>query len=206
MNKYLIQIGTAYGNDFFYHDFVCKYDNSVKLILVEPTDYFHQAEDFYNKFNYKYELLRAAIVVNEFNDDHVDLYHYASELTELTSVINRHDLTYAKIEKIKAIKINDLFLKTEKDSEIDLLCLDIEGYDREVLLSADFSLRNINNIIYECAPEMSLDRENKIRSKSIEPLVHEKLNRNGFYKINNSSNEHWAKKGKEILPIRPNTY
>lgn len=205
MNKYLIQIGTAYANDFFYHDFVCKYDNSVKLILVEPTDYFYQAEDFYNKSNYKYELLKAAIVVNEFNDDYVDLYHYASELTELTSVINRYDHTYAKIEKIKAMKINDLLLKTEQGSEIDLLCLDVEGYDREILLSTDFSLRNINNIIYECAPE-ELDRENKIRSKSIEPLVHEKLDRNGFYMINNSSNEHWAKKGKEVLPIRPNTY
>jgi len=204
MKSYFIQIGTAYGNDFFYHNFVTKYKEKVKLILIEPSDYFDQAKNFYDNLNIEYQIFKSAVVTNEVIDDEVEIHYYHDAPSELTSVINRNDLNFTRKEKVKSLKINDVLKKVPNDCEIDLLFLDVEGYDREILLSADFSLREINNIVYEAAPEQCLDRNGKIQSKSIENLVYKKLETNGFYRLNHGSNEHWAKKAKEIYPINNN--
>ena len=180
--KNLIQIGANDGRRFDEISKFIKNNNELKAVLVEPVKrYFEQLKENYKDFkNIKFE--NSAISKNnEINflycvkdrflenyQDHIK----GINSNEMKHLLN-HDVKKSHIEKIKVKTLTfENLIKKYDLTEIDLLYIDVEGYDDKLVL--DFldnsKLRPI--LIFEYI---------HIKNTSLKILIKRLLNEN--YKI-----------------------
>lgn len=159
---YFIQIG---ANDGISHDHLRRFvvDNGWKGILVEPIDYIFEKL----KNNYKNAeglVFEKAAIANEngwkdfyyfsekCDDDLNDCYsEYGSFVLEhIQHMLSRNSKSgeYLLKKKLPCITFNSL-MKKNNISNFNVLCMDLEGYDYEILKSIDFYRYSPNIIVYE---------------------------------------------------------
>ncbi len=198
--KYLIQIGSASGNDFFYHEFVAK-NPGCKVILVEPAQP-EKCRAFYEKKGVDFELIERAIVPNNYPSKRGVMYKYGSgpDPLNITSLMDRTDNKSIDSFEVDVMTINELLSRVQKDCQIAMLFIDAEGADREILLSLDLAAFPIKNIIYEAGKEQSLDKNRKFRMASISGDLHNHFLKHGYLRIADipnydifRDNEWWTK-------------
>jgi len=143
--KTYIQIGTACGNDFFYNQIKDLNPNETRLIMVEPMQW-EASIAFYQDKPFRFEILKNAVVPNDFEEDFVEMHLFANDLN-LSSILNRKAITSSNVVFCPAIKIHNLLDMAE--GEIEFLSIDAEGLDVELLNSIDYSKYKINNIFFE---------------------------------------------------------
>jgi hypothetical protein len=173
--KTYIQIGTAYGNDFFYNQVKDLNPDETRLILVEPMQW-QSSVAFYQDKPFRSEILKNAVVPNDFKEDFVEMYLFANDLN-LSSILNRKAITSSNVVFCPAIKIHDLL--DMADGEIEFLSIDAEGLDVELLNSIDYSKYKINNIFFEYW-DFDDDANNIYVSKSKFDELDKKLSDGGF--------------------------
>ena len=183
--KTYVQIGTAYGKDFFYNYIKDLNPNETNIVLVEPLQ--HEASiEFYKNTpcmeHGKIDCMKNAIVPNGFKDKTVEMYLFGGDLN-LSSALNRMAIPSNNVVFIPALQIHELLdsaIKTnEQTDEIEFLCIDAEGLDVELLNSIDYEKYNIRNIFFEYW-DFDDDANNVYKSKSKYAELDEKLKNNGF--------------------------
>jgi len=184
--KTYIQIGTAYGNDYFYNYIKDLNPEETNIILVEPMQHeasvnFYKNTPFYQNAGHL-DCLANAIVPNNFEEKMVEMYLFGGDLN-LSSALNRMAIPSNNIVYIQALKIHnllDLAIKANtKSDDIEFLCIDAEGLDVELLNSIDYQKYNIRNIFFEYW-DFDDDANNVYKSKSKYEELDEKLRNNGF--------------------------
>jgi hypothetical protein len=183
--KTYVQIGTAYGKDFFYNYIKDLNPSETNIVLVEPLQ--HEASiEFYKNTPFmehgKIDCLKNAIVPNGFKDKTVEMYLFGGDLN-LSSALNRMAIPSNNVVFIPALQIHELLdsaiKANEQTDEIEFLCIDAEGLDVELLNSIDYEKYNIRNIFFEYW-DFDDDANNVYKSKSKYAELDEKLKNNGF--------------------------
>jgi FkbM family methyltransferase len=157
--KISVQIGSNRGNDDFYD--LVKNNTDTKLILVEPLKVHNKSlEECYSNFKNKY--IENIIINDNPNERTSKIYYHKFDGLEygnnyeLASLNKQHSLNirgeYSEedliCEEIPSLTLNQLFEKYGI-YEIDILCVDTEGYDEKIIKSIDFEKFKINEIYYE---------------------------------------------------------
>ncbi len=173
--KTYLQIGTAYGNDFFYNQIKDLDPRETRLILVEPMQW-QASMDFYKDKPFKSEVLKNAVVPNDYKENFVEMYLFGNDLN-LSSILNRKVISSSNAVFCPAIKIHDLL--DMAGGEIEFLSIDAEGLDVELLNSIDYSKYEINNIFFEYW-DFDDDANGNYVSKSKFDELDKKLSDSGF--------------------------
>lgn len=173
--KTYLQIGTAYGNDFFYNQIKDLDPSETRLILVEPMQW-QASMDFYKDKPFKSEVLKNAVVPNDYKENFVEMYLFGNDLN-LSSILNRKAISSSNAVLCPAIKIHNLLDMVE--GEIEFLSIDAEGLDVELLNSIDYSKYKINNIFFEYW-DFDDDANDNYVSKSKFDELDKKLSDSGF--------------------------
>jgi len=160
--KTYVQIGTAYGKDFFYNYIKDLNPSETNIVLVEPLQ--HEASiEFYKNTPFmehgKIDCLKNAIVPNGFKDKTVEMYLFGGDLN-LSSALNRMAIPSNNVVFIPALQIHELLdsaiKANEQTDEIEFLCIDAEGLDVELLNSIDYEKYNIRNILQDLLAQILL--------------------------------------------------
>ena len=142
--KSLIQIGANDGKRFDEISKFIKNNNELKAILVEPVKkYFEQLKENYKDFkNIKFE--NSAISKNnEINFLYCVKDKFIENYQDHIKGINSHEIKHllnhnVKESHIEKIKVETLtfqnLIKKYDLNEIDLLYIDVEGYDDKIVL------------------------------------------------------------------------
>jgi FkbM family methyltransferase len=131
-------------------------------VLVEPIpDYFQTCK----ATRQSSRVFQAACVGFNHDEDHIDLI-IGSHSTRVESIsdstperqewlrgFSKNRAEEDRIARIKAVPISfllDEYFAIEKTKAIDLLVLDVEGFELEVLLGLDFQKYRPKNVLVEC--------------------------------------------------------
>jgi FkbM family methyltransferase len=188
MNKILIQIGSAEGNDHVTD--ILKSNEDILGILVEPNpNNFKLLKENYKNFkNLFFENLAIST-----NEGELNLYVEPGEISHHGSFNYDHLIAHAhhpkdiKTLKVQTITLEQLLFKYSLvDKKVDFLFMDTEGHDCDILLSTDFLKFNIENICFE---SFHADGPRKQGVKLKQTINH--LNKFG-YEIDSSRNIAWS--------------
>lgn len=159
--KYLLQLGTNSGKDFFNN--ICHFINDANIILVEANK-IHNEDIIYNynkiKDNNNICIINKAIVLSNYNKDTIEFYNY--ENNEQSSIIKNGSIvenTNYEILKVKSIKFNDI-IENFNFYNLELLMIDLEGLDYELLM--DINLDIVPNLKYIFFEGYHIDEKNNI--------------------------------------------
>lgn len=151
MNKILIQIGSAQGNDHVTD--IIKDNTDIMAILVEPNPLnFNLLKENYKDIkNLFFENLAISTEEKE-----VDLYFEAVRGLEHGSINYMHLPAHGhhpkdiKVIRVQAITLEQLLVKYNLiENIIDFLFIDTEGHDCDIILNTDFAKFKIKNICFE---------------------------------------------------------
>ena len=142
--KNLIQIGANDGKRFDEISKFIKKNNELKAILVEPVKkYFEELKKNYKDFN-NIKLENSAISKNnEINFLYCVKDKYLKNYQDHIKGVNSHEIKHllnhnVKESHIEKIKVETLtfqnLIKKYNLTEIDLLYIDVEGYDDKIVL------------------------------------------------------------------------
>lgn len=203
MKKYYIQIGAAHGNDWFFRNYVQKNPSGL-FIFVEPIQ--HEALDaFYRDRGIEYTIIKKAVLPNHMKWPSVTMYQYTDGggdcPADMTSVMKRADKPVTGELVVEAITIHGLLDSIPKDGVIEILFLDVEGLDREIMMSLDLDKYSIKSFIFETGKEMVLDKNGQFFMKALEHWLKRKLFFTGYrqrwdsypeWRSSPESNEFWV--------------
>lgn len=186
MNKTLIQIGSAEGNDHVTD--IIKNNIDINAILVEPNPKnFELLQENYKDFNnIKFE--NVAISTRECE---VNLFVEPSDISHHGSInfyhllVHNHNPMEIRTLTVKAITLEQLIQKYNI-IDIEFLFIDTEGHDCDIILSTDFSKFNIKNICFETLHADGPMRQGLKLAQTLSYL--EKFG----YKIDSSKNIPWS--------------
>lgn len=158
----LVQIGSHKGYDDF-TELLRKFSpNTIDfLLLVEPNfDFNESLLGCYNEYN---PIIENIVVSTDCENNKTKFYtcdksiypdSVGSNYSELSSIYYSHLIKHGIREdgiiekKIDCYNINELFEKYKIDS-LDILFVDVEGFDYELIKSIDFTKFDIKKIYYE---------------------------------------------------------
>jgi len=100
------------------------------------------------------------IIFNDFGlgekEENLPFYSYIKDNDGASSLLKRIDFNITQIQSgIIKIKTIEDYVKTNKIKNIDLLCIDVQGYELNVLKGAKNFIKNINYIIMEEPKQIS---------------------------------------------------
>jgi len=145
--KIAVQAGTNSANDFFFN--ICKEEKFDFVYLIEPLLRLNRViHDCYIDFQHR--ICNYAISTKS---GVAKLYEFSYNGGH-NSLIKRKSHPLSRENKqINSILVPcmtfDSFCKRNNITEIELLCMDLEGLDDEILLSIDFDNIHIKKIIWE---------------------------------------------------------
>ncbi|HQL35237.1 MAG TPA: FkbM family methyltransferase [Bacillota bacterium] len=159
---FFVQIG---ANDGVRHDPLREFvlNNNWKGILVEPVKYIFKK--LTSNYSDKKGLIFENVAISD-KDEWRDFYYFNEESDndlegdypeygtfiyeqiEEWLAMNNKSKKYLVKEKVLCMTIDSL-LKRNNIQKFDVLCIDVEGYDYEIVKSLDFNFYNPDIIIYE---------------------------------------------------------
>lgn len=177
----IIQIGSHIGNtpnDYIFN----KINQSNNVIFIEPVkEYFHKLKENYDKKFPNNNFIFLNVACGD-QDDYIKLYvpiinpnlpYWADQLSSvLPNHTKDHNLLVNLDEQVvESITLNTL-LKNYDIKELELLCVDTEGYDFEILNSYDFNIKP-KEIIFE---HKHMDGTNKSFGERYNILMNKLIN------------------------------
>lgn len=159
---FFVQIG---ANDGIRHDPLREFilNNNWKGILVEPVRYIF--EELRNNYDNKPGLIFENVAISDKNEWR-DFYYFSKEsgndlkgdypeygsfiygqIKEWLSLNNMSE-KYLNKEKVPCLTIDSL-LERNNIQKFDVLCIDVEGYDYEIVKLLNFNMYSPDIIIYE---------------------------------------------------------
>ena len=120
--------------------------NNKKVICIEPSDYF-------------FEYLKKNIEINNFKENSYLFKYFISKEKHIKSLNFKNGTassllfednknTFQKIDKDLCISLDDLFFKNFSDTRISLIKVDTDGFDYDVLFSAENILLKFKPFIF----------------------------------------------------------
>jgi FkbM family methyltransferase len=153
----VVQIGANQGNDELTE--LLKNNDVNKLILVEPLNIHNdKLKQCYN--NIKNLFIENIAIIDDSNQKEISFYFHKEDGVdyglsfEIATLDKNHILKHGRTEegiveiKVPTMTINDLLDKYEL-KDVDILFMDVEGFDHEILLSIDYDKYNIKNLYFE---------------------------------------------------------
>lgn len=175
MTTYL-QIGTNVAYDWFFE--LVKKNKPDRIILVEPFEAnFESIHNCYKEYNYE---LIEGLIHGEKDEENVSIFLPDNNInrTQHATLEPMKDWGIENLEPItvKAYNFNTICEKLNID-EIEILCIDTEGYDNIIINSIDFAKIQINNIITEKwgFSADTYDKDNPLLGLPGEEIIKEKL-------------------------------
>ncbi len=154
----VVQIGANQGNDELTE--LLKGKHIEKLILVEPLDIHNDnLKQCYS--NIKEVHIENIAIIDNPNQKEVSFYFHKEDRIEygwgnheISTLDKNHILKHGKTEegiveiKVPSMTINDLLDKYNLKN-IDILFMDVEGFDHNILLSIDYNKYSIKDLYFE---------------------------------------------------------
>lgn len=143
-----VQIGVNCSNDFFLD--ICKEEKFDFIYLIEPLIRFNRViHDCY--IDFKHRICNYAISPDKTGV--VKLYEFSHEGSQNSLSKRKSHPDRSADKPVNSILVPcttfNSFCRRNNITEIELLCMDLEGLDDEVLLSIDFDTIHIRKIIWE---------------------------------------------------------
>lgn len=144
------------ANDGFYSMELRKLGYSKKIISFEPLlDSFQVLSKYASNSKWEHEVLHTAL--GEFDGKtsiHVSLNSVSSSILEATALLGEAapKAKYYRTEEIEICKLDSIFRKyCNPDKDKIFLKMDVQGYEKNVLLGASDSIKYIDGIQLEVA-------------------------------------------------------